>query len=27
LYSGGYDWDYVTPPGTPFTDRGSAACH
>ncbi|MGH8951422.1 MAG: DUF7594 domain-containing protein [Acidimicrobiia bacterium] len=27
LYSGGYDWDYVTPEGTPFTDRGSATCH
>lgn len=27
LTSGGYAWDFVTPEGTPFTDRGSGTCH
>lgn len=27
LYAGGYDFDFVTPAGTPFTDRGSGTCH
>ena len=27
LFPGGYEWEFVTPPDTPFTDQGSAACH
>ncbi len=27
LYAGGYDFEYLTPPGTPFSDSGSATCH
>jgi hypothetical protein len=23
----GYDWDFVTPPDSPFSDSGSATCH
>jgi hypothetical protein len=27
LYPGGYDWEFLTPPGaTQFTDSGSAVC-
>jgi acid phosphatase type 7 len=27
LYPGGYDYEFVTPEGTPFTDAGSGVCH
>lgn len=27
LTAGGYEWDFVTPEGTPFTDRGTGTCH
>jgi hypothetical protein len=27
LSPGGYEWEFVTPPGTPFTDTGSGSCH
>ena len=27
LYAGGYGFEYLTPPGTPFSDSGSATCH
>jgi hypothetical protein len=27
LNVGGYDWDFVTPADSPFSDSGSAQCH